>query len=690
MAKKKSKKKDLIPLKRTRVSKKQRQLEEVMEHYNKWTDDMEQRLTRKYGWNDITDAYYGKLPDDWPYTSKVTDPRIRTSLIEKNARLLNQKLRGRLVPRHSGTAIGARINNAVLDYDWDNANTGGSMQLKMSVTDMDTRLYGTKFCYIPYRTVKDENGVTIFEGNEMIPIDIRDSGMDFASTHVRDAKWFQRRHWSFVEDLDTVSDVTGQPIFPGLRELKKKMNDKDYKSDKRSNEYLSRVKQIKGLDDRMGEDTAFPIVELVDEYRGDEWIIFAPRYRTILATFKNPYIHGKIPVAQLRYYHLQDDPFGESEVEPVIPLWKAIQAVVCGFLDEMNMKMRPPLKVIDGAARVETIVYGPAIQWIMDNPDAVTEVKSSGEAIRYFQVTYSSMVSAFNTAMGDLSQGVSGIDPFNPEKTATEIKQTAKQQNTRDQKNQTDLAEFIKDIMQMWLSNNKQFLFENPEKHEHVMQIIGSEEFNYFQQAGLDEMIVPDEALDVIGEIITQQDGNVSDADINQMMEAGKVPKYPVIENPNEKDPKQLRIKQKMRINDTNDMAELSIVPEDVEGDYDYIADVKSMSAGASEDMAYARQQAIQLLTTNDNVLQLLAVEGYKVKVKELLSATFEELGLRDASRFFEATGGQQALPPGQAGEKATAVSGGANQAPGGVAPTIKPGRVPAPPPASPPSGGQQ
>ena len=47
-------------------------------------------------------------------------------------------------------------------------------------------------------------------------------------------------------------------------------------------------------------------------------------------------------------------------------------------------------------------------------------------------------------------------------------------------------------------------------------------------------------------------------------------------------------------------------------------------------------------LTANPLVLQLLAGEGYRPKIKELLSQSFEDLGLKDADRFFEK------LPPPQ------------------------------------------
>ena len=197
-------------------------LTEVNTHYQAWTKDNEIRTTRKNGWNDITDAYYGKLPDDWPFTSRTVDPCIRTTIIEKNARLVNGKLRGRLVPRESGDVISASINNSVLDFQWDNANEGGSMSTKIGICDLDTRLYGSKYALVKWKYECDADGKVTFDGNEMTPLDLRDCGMDFAATHVRDAKWFQVRTWDYLEDLENQSDVSGEPLFENLDAIKSK------------------------------------------------------------------------------------------------------------------------------------------------------------------------------------------------------------------------------------------------------------------------------------------------------------------------------------------------------------------------------------------------------------------------------------------------------------------------------------
>lgn len=664
-------------------------LKEVMSHYNQWTDDRDKRMSRKYGWDDITDAYYGQLPDDWPFTSRTTDPRIRTSLLEKNARLLNSKLKGRLVPRESGDIISARINNAKLDFDWDNANEGGSMLVKLSICDIDTRLYQSKFALVPWKCTYDEDGKITFEGNEMTPLDIRNCGMDFSASHIKNAKWFQYLSWEFVEDLENQKGPDGKPLFKNLGKVKARIMAKKTEaglvSSTRNTQYTSRLKTIQGLEDRVGTDMAFPVVLVAHELREDEWIDFCPEQTEIIRHIDNPYAHKKINVAQLRYYPIQDDPLGESEVESVIPLWRAIQATVCAYMDEVILKMRPPLKIIEGAVRLETIVYNPEAQWLMNRPDAVTEMQSNGEAVRYFETTYSALVSAFNTAMGMMSQGTSGIDQFNPDKTATEVRETVRQQNARDEKNQTDLAEFIKDIMMFWLSNNKQFIFSDPSKHEHLLRIIGKENFDYFKQAGLDAMDLTPEAMQTIGDII-EQNPNTTDDEIQQMIDAGSLPRYPVVTNPEEKDPLKMKLKPKMKVNETGDIADIYATPEDFEGTYDYIPDVKSMSMGASNDLIKGRQNAIASLTTNPVVLQLLQSEGFRPKVKELLESSFEDLGLKDAGRFFEK------LPPPQPmineipGQPPGAPQAGINQM-GGIQPAPGQPGLPNIPQTPPPTG---
>ena len=215
---------------------------------------------------------------------------------------------------------------------------------------------------------------------------------------------------------------------------------------------------------------------------------------------------------------------------------------------------------------------------------------------------------------------------LNPQKTATEIKTVIAQQNVRDQKNQSDLGEFIKYIMMFWLANNKQFIFSDPKKTDFLIRVVGQENFAYFKQAGLDAMDLSPSAAQTIADIV-QQNPNTSQAEMDQMAQAGSLPRYPVVVNPNEKNPMKIQLKPKMKVNETGDVADISMVPDDLDGNYDYIADVKSMAAGSEQEQMNGQQNMINTLLTgpsSTNVIQLLQGEGYKLKVKEMLSDSFE------------------------------------------------------------------
>lgn len=627
--------------------------QEVHDHYVMWREDNDQRMSRENGWNDVTDAYWGKLPDDWPYESRVVDPRIRTSLIEKNGRLLNAKLKGRVVGRDGDSdPIKARINNAILDYQWDMAIDGGTMIEKWGDMDMGTRMYASKFALVPWKHEVDDKGNCIFDGNEFKPLDIRDCGMDPAADHIRNAKWFHYRGWESIDDLEKLNDTdSGKPMYPGLPKLLEKVRMDDramYSSDRRDNEYSNRILHLKGLTDRVGTDKSFPVIEIVTEYRKDRVITFAPRYKVILRDIPNPYKHRKIPIVQLRYYKVDGDSLGESEVEPVLPIWRAIQATICGYLDNMNIHMRPPLKIIENAVRIETIMFEPEGQMLMDRADAVTEFQSSPHPMQLFQTTYSALVSAFNQAMGDLSQQVSNQDPFNQqgEKTATEVKFVARQQNSRDQKNQNSLSDAIQDMMSMWISNNKQFLFTDKKKKEYLLKILGGELFSYFQRAGLADYTISDQNMQMIGDIINQ-DPNLSDEDLTQYAQSALEPKFPVIENPQELNPANIIQKPKMTISDTGDSADLYITPDDFVGMYDYIPDVTSMTAGAGQENQNNLKNIYDIITA-PTTTQLLAQDGWTVDAKELIVDLANAVGRNGAEKYFKQI--SQAAQPGQGG----------------------------------------
>lgn len=641
---------------------------------------MDTRKNRRNGWDSVINAYMNKLPGNWPYTAVVTDPRIRTTILEKTARLLNTKLKGRLVPREGGDVIKAKINNALLDFQWDQAVEGGSMIEKIAQMDQIARLFGSAFAMpywkYDYKTSKGETEV-FFEGNEFKVIDPRDIFVDPTCLHVRSANWVQIREFTDLMTIQIEHERAGENSrWKNLNALKKALEEDRY-GNRRDSEYYSQVKSNRGLEDRMGTDPAFPTFEMVTEWRRDRRVMFAPKYGIKLKDEPNPYEHMKIPVVQLRYYPIPDDVWGESEVEGVMPIQRAINAILCGFIDEMNLKMRPPLKIAASGVRMETIEYGPQARWIMNNPATdVIEMAGGGDSVRNFNSSYSALVAAFNTAMGETSLGVSNVGNFQKDKTATEVRKLENQQNHRDQYNQLYLSQMLKDTMMMWLTNNKQFLLSDPDKHQYILRIVGKEKIKRFAKALPSEDYIPAEAMRAISEYIIENP-KASNREIDVMAQSLTIPESAVVANPEETDPAKYDIKPKFEVDDDGDTGVLYIEPEDLEGVYDYIPDVESMAAGANQEMQKAKQEALETVL-NPAVQQMLQLQGETVKLKELLVDRLEDAGYADAAGLFESIqgglnenvqGGPQASPASQAGGSIP----GVQDIPGGSAPVPSP-----------------
>lgn len=636
--------------KKKQISPDEELLTEIGEHYTKGFSENDTRRVRKNGWNDVLKTYFGNLPANWPYIARVTDPVIRTTILEKTARLFNGKLKGNLVPREGGDIIKAKIQNSILDYQWDAAKEGGSMLEKWALMDMQTRLFGGSFALSFWKN-QEENGKDVFEGNEMKVLDNRDIVVDYTATHVKNANWVLVREWQTLDELKEKNKLSPEPIYKNLDilESRSSADNGQYTGDPRSTKYESMVRQLRNLQDQVGTDRSFPTFEIVTEYRRDRWITWSPRFHVILRDIDNPYDHKRIPVIQLRYYPVGDDVYGESEVESVLSIWRAIQATLCGFIDQMNLTMRPPIKIANNTeVRLDTVVYGPNALWLVGSKqDNVMEHQSSGQHLANFQNAYGTLISRFKDAMGETSQGLSTLDPMQTDKTATEVKDVAMQRQSRDQYNQLYLEEALKDQMLFWTSNNQQFLFDDPSKHSMVFRIVGREAINEYIQLGLNEMQMPDEAVKAMGGIIESTNGDISNTELNVMKEATQVPRFPVITNPNEKNPANYKVEPKMSLSEDGQLAQLLITPDDLTGLYDYVPSIKSMSLNASAEQTKNLNDAFQMMI-NPQVGVLLQQEGVKPKIKELLVAILENGNMPNASKMFEDIPKTPAPQPGQ------------------------------------------
>lgn len=645
---------------------------EKIRHYEMARNDLD---NRRSDWDTKDELFRSHIDEsNWPYNAVVFDPRVFTAIFEKTARLFANKPRGRMVPREGGDTLGARINNELLSFQWDENERVDStpMLAKWAMMDQNARKYGASFALTKWRferkikkTTDKKGKVTgkssvYFDGPDFKPLVNRDVLANPSYSTVKG--WFQYREYVTLDELKTVNDAARtKPIYKNLDILGDALaKEGEGGGDTRDVNYISKNKSIKGLEDFLGKDEFNKTVEVVTEYSEDRWTTFAPKHGVVLRDIPNPMDHGQIPVVMLRYYQVDDDLYGLSEIEPVQTLQKATNALVNQYLDAINMSLYTPLKIRATGVQMHTIEFGPAAKWIMNDPATdIVPHESSAVGVTEFASTYRFMIGAMQEALGESSQGVSGLDPGSPDKTATEIRDSAQQRNARDNYNQLFLSEALKKQMMFWFLMNKQFLFSDPSEQQKVIRIVGKDAIRYFQQRGLDQMEVTDESMDVLTganqseEIQAEMSGLLAEGRINP--QDFQTPMYPIEVNG--------ETLPKMSMEPGDELAHVILERDDLSGYYDYIPDVESMAVPDDTQLIAAAKQMIDL-NVDPNTRQQLAQEGYQFKLKEAMEDFFEKLGTKDADKYFTKLEAQNETFG--AGQGAVA-PGGINQGAGGA-----------------------
>lgn len=608
---------------------------DVLSHYTTAKEDLDQRIQRKNGFNDA-DKFFSSHIDEksWPYKSIMFDPRPYTVVLEKSARLIGSKPKGRLVPREGGDTLGAYVNNELLSFQWDdNSRLGETMVSKWIQMDQNARKYGSSFAICKWRyETKPYSGKrkTYYDGPDFTVCNPRDVLANPSYSTVQ--KWFDYREYVTIQDLENVNDTAkGDPIYKNLDLLKDSIKEgSPKKGDSRDANYVNYNKSMRGLTDYLGRDEVFKTIEIVTEYRADRWITFAPRYGVIIRDVKNPYGHCEIPVVQLRYYPLGDDLYGMNEYEPVSKLVRGINSFLSQFVDRMAISLYPPLMINPVNVRMHTLDWSPEAKWLMNNPgEDVKQFQFGSQDVTNFNAVYSTLVGALQNAWGEQSQGFSSANPTEDRNkvTATEIKDSAFTRNVRDNMNQIFLSDALKKQMMFWYAMNQQFMF-SPSDTAKVIRIVGKDASDYFERKGLADIRPTEEDSMMVANGQMQPD------------EIAPGPRYAVHLGDNVVSPK-------FRPDENGDGGELLIEPSDLMGFYDYIPDIESMKAPTDQDIE-GKMANILATISNPAILQGLMQEGVKPKYKEILIKLYEATKvIKDADAYFEEANVQPALTGG-------------------------------------------
>ena len=643
---------------------------DVNSHYEMSEEDLH---VRRDTFNTADELFRSHIDEsNWPYSSLIFIPTIFTSIFEKTSRLIGNKPKGRLIPREGGDVLGAKINNEILSFQWDDARRidGMPMVAKWAIMDMNARKYGASFALVPWhyerklvKEAEDKGMPTFkskpwFDGPGLEVLLNRDSLHNPSYSTIKN--WFQVRKYQTLVELLGVNDVArGAPIYKNLEKLREMLKKDAKVTDTRETNYQSRNKSMKGLNDFLGRDETNRVIEVVTEYRDNRWITFAPKHGLILRDIENPYNHQEIPIVHLRYYPIDDDIYGIPEWEPVEKLQKAQNAISSQYIDAVNVELNPIIGVDSTRVRMHTLQFTPRAKWITTGDPRTAVVKmdfSAPNSVGQYRNVFSLLKGEMSEALGETSANTSQLNTFGNNKTATEIKDLSAQRLARDNFNQLFLSEAIKRQMCLWYSMNKQFFFDEGDQSK-IIRIVGKDAISYFRETGLDQEGLSEDTMnDIQG--AEQMGVQVDEMDYMQ-------PIYPVDTDTG--------VVPKMKLSSDGQFAELHATPSDMEGDYDYIADIESMQPPNNEQIIAAKKEAISL-AIDPNAQAVLQSEGKKTKLSELMEDYFEQLGFKDAAKYFEnidvnslpmqngQTGIPGQIPPNQGGAVA---AGGMPTSPG-------------------------
>jgi len=600
---------------------------DLNKHYTMAKEDLEQRIFRKNGFDDA-DKMFASYIDEagWPYHSLMFDPRPYTTILEKSARLIGGKPKGRLVPREGGDTLGAHINNELLNYQWeDNTRLGDSMIAKWIMMDQNARKYGSAFAIVDWHYEK-RNGEIFYDGPDFKVCNNRFVYANPSYHYIN--KWFQYGDWVTLDELKKVNDTarSEDAKYKNLDLLRDALrDDAKGKGDKRDSQIQLKNKSMRGLTDYMGSDEVYPPFLLITERRPDRWITFSPNHGVIVRDIKNPFKHGEINVIHLKYYPLPDDLYGVSELEPVAKQIRAVNAHMSAYSDTIALALRPPIHVNPINVRMHTLDWSPEAKWLMNNPNQDVQIMKIDTAVTTnFQSIYQTLLGSLMSALGEQSQGASQANPTEDagRVTATEIKDTAFTRNVRDNMNQIFLSDALKKQIMYWHSMNQQFLFKGVKGQQKIVRIVGRDASEFFMRQGLSDIRPTEEDADMV------MRGMLNPEDI------APGPRYPVGLGENEtgepiESPKYMP-------DETGEGGNLIIEPSDLSGNYDYVPDVETMKAPSTQDVKNELMQVVAMVL-NPVVVQMLAQEGKKPKIQEILTRAFEATNtIKDAEALFE------------------------------------------------------
>ncbi len=629
------------------------------------------RITNKrYGFDTFDKLYQTYLdPVKWPYSVKLATPRGFTSIFNKTTRVIGGKFTGRVEPMEQADEEGAKIGSEHFRYSVERFNQYSDLSIEVmaAIWDTNTRLYGAGFLRTYWRreyktvTVKGKQKRIVVYNNWWI--DVLNNRDVLTQPGVEsDPEYYIIRRYLSYDELEQHQEDGADYDAKALKELK----DAKTGTGKDAN-YTPIIKLIKGQD---YTDTRF---EVCTTYYKDKFITWCPKKGTkgkmqalVLRVIDNPYRHQTIPIVPLVYIPSQEDIYGMSELQPVTALLKILSALQSQFIELVNKNLYPPTLVSVNETRIDTFKYRPKAFWLVNNPQAVTVLdQKASQSLAEFSQVYQMIVTEFLDAMGETGAAVANVDLLRKDETATKTNDMAFLRGSRDNFNKMMLQVSLKKLMYQLFEmlRDPKFVDKNT-----VIRVVGKEALAYFDKQGYSSWGLTDEGYQLVMDVANNLQENKTFADAVEgeheslydiayqlLVQDGALDQFAEPMSPVETAKGTI---EKLQYDEDRNIGYLSINPEtDYLGEFNFIPDVEALTMPNPE-RDYQSRSVWYKQAQEAEKSGALAVDGYRLKHKDILTKLAEFVKIKDADQYFEKVeapvmqGGQNEIVQGGAGNQ--------------------------------------
>lgn len=363
-----------------------------------------------------------------------------------------------------------------LAYDYDNPKLDESIRDKMLAPLVDAVVTGTGIAKVPWNVKKHSryermigaDGTVnlkqekVYESsygcNDLIPVNIFNVFVAPTATNLYSAPWIIIKEYKTKKELEAANE--SMQIYKNLGQLENARAQSDeFSSQKRSRNRLV------NSEDPIVQDKTLDLIAVYECYEGDMIYTYAdsgskngqPLPWVEIRRQKNPYWHGKYPLVRFQVKQRPHDFWGEGIFETTERLQSAVNDVFNHYMDNYNLS-NDGLWLIDENSNVENFVIGPGqtvyYSGTAPQPARLPEPNPSGvQLVNDFlnKAIDEATISAYATGMPN-----SAVDKT--QGTATGIMRLQDAAGDLISFMRENFQQSIRQIGNMWLSNNKQFL----------------------------------------------------------------------------------------------------------------------------------------------------------------------------------------------------------------------------------------